>query len=179
MSARIAPGGMRDTGPLAWAFARLAGRVTRTGPPAIFTTLGRGRGLFWGWLHFSARLMPYGALARRESELVILTVATERGNAYETAHHRVLGRRAGLTADEIDLLVGGDAPSSLTHREAVLRECALELVRTRDLADPTWARLRGVTSERESLELVMLVGQYDSLATTLDVLRITPDRPRR
>ena len=33
----------------------------------------------------------------------------------------ILGRRAGLTADEIDLLVGGDAPSSLTHREAVLR----------------------------------------------------------
>ena len=123
--------------------------------------------------------MPYGALARRESELVILTVATERGNAYETAHHRVLGRRAGLTADEIDLLVGGDAPSSLSRREEVLRECALELVRTRDLADPTWAALRAVTSERESLELVMLVGQYDSLATTLDVLRITPDRPRR
>ena len=178
MTARIAPGRLRDTGPLAWAFARLAGRVTRTGPPAIFTTLGRGRGLFWGWLHYSARLMPFGALPRRECELVILAVATERGNAYETAHHRLLGQRAGLTTEEVDALVTGATPTSLSRREEVLRESALELVRTKDLSDPTWAALRAVTSEREALELVMLVGQYDSLATTLDVLRIAPDERR-
>ena len=47
-----------------WAFSRLAGRATHTGPPAIFTTLGRGRGLFWGWLHFAGRWQSLGPPAR-------------------------------------------------------------------------------------------------------------------
>ena len=57
---RIVPGGIRDLGPLTWAFAKLAGRVTGTEPPAIFTVLGRHGPLFRGWLHFAAKLMPGG-----------------------------------------------------------------------------------------------------------------------
>lgn len=40
---RIAPGGLRELGPAIWAFSRIAGHATNTAPPAIFTTLGRGR----------------------------------------------------------------------------------------------------------------------------------------
>ena len=93
MSARIGPGSVRELGPLRWGFARAAGRVTGTEPPAIFTTLGRTKGLFTGWLHFAGRLMPFGSLARRESEMVILAVAHARGCEYEREHHRMLGRR--------------------------------------------------------------------------------------
>ena len=82
MSARIGPGSVRDLGPLRWGFARAAGRVTGTEAPAIFTTLGRTKGLFTGWLHFAGRLMPFGSLARRESEMVILAVAHARGCDY-------------------------------------------------------------------------------------------------
>ena len=72
---RISPGGLRELGLPIWAFTRLAGRATRTGPPRIFTTLGHNRGLFWGWLHFAGRLMPGGKLPRIDTELVILRVA--------------------------------------------------------------------------------------------------------
>lgn len=65
MSARIGPGSVRELGPLRWGFARAAGRVTGTEAPAIFTTLGRTKGLFTGWLHFAGRLMPFGSLAAR------------------------------------------------------------------------------------------------------------------
>ena len=37
--ARITPGGWREVGPLAMGFARLAGRVQGTEPPAVFLTL--------------------------------------------------------------------------------------------------------------------------------------------
>ena len=59
---RVSPGGFRELGLPIWLFSRLAGRVTRTGPPRIFTTLGRHHGLFWGWLHFAGKLMPGGRL---------------------------------------------------------------------------------------------------------------------
>ena len=91
--ARITPGGWREVGPFVAAFARIAGRVQGTEPPAVFLTLGRHRRLFWGWLHFAGRLMPGGRLSRRESELVILRVASRRGSSYELTQHRRLGRR--------------------------------------------------------------------------------------
>ena len=92
-AARITPGGRREVGLLVWLFSRLAGRVTGTQPPAVFLTLGRNRGLFWGWLHFAGRMMPGGKLPRRETELVILRVATLARSDYELTQHRRIGRR--------------------------------------------------------------------------------------
>ena len=48
----------------------------------------------------------------------------------------------------------------------------------KDLDDDQWAALRAVTSEREAIELLLLVGHYDMLATTLLTLRVEPDRKR-
>ena len=67
---------LREAGPLAWGFARLSGRVTGTEPPLLFLTIGRQHALFRGWLHFAGKLMPGGRIPRRESELIILRVAT-------------------------------------------------------------------------------------------------------
>lgn len=176
---RIAPGGLRDTGPVIWGFARVAGRVTGTNPPHVFTTLGRGRGLFWGWLHFAGRLMPGGVLPRRLTELVILRVAHLRGCAYEFDHHVRLGRRAGVTAQDVDRIRSGPEAEGWTPTERVLLDAADELVERRDLSDATWEALRAEYDERSALELVLLVGHYDMLATALLALRVQPDHRRR
>ncbi|HET9501525.1 MAG TPA: carboxymuconolactone decarboxylase family protein [Marmoricola sp.] len=173
--ARIPPGTLRQTGPLIWAFSRIAGRVTGTRPPAVFTTLGRGRGLFWGWLHFAGRLMPGGTLPRRETELVILRVAAVRGCDYELTHHARLGRRAGLTADELEQVRTGSTAPGWSAGDRLLLEVAEELLATRDLSDATWWRLSGAYDERTVIELLLLVGHYDMLATTLMTLRLPPD----
>ncbi|WP_338748052.1 carboxymuconolactone decarboxylase family protein [Janibacter alittae] len=178
MTARIPPGDLASLGPIRWGLSRAAGKVTGTQPPAIFTTLGRTKGLFTGWLHFAARLMPFGSLARRESEMVILTVATERQCEYEREHHRLLGSRAGLTGTEIEGILADEVVGSLSPRERVLRESAQVLVRTKDLDDEQWAALRRMTTKREAIELLLLVGHYDMLATTLTTLRMEPDQRR-
>lgn len=175
---RIAPGTRRELGLPIWAFSRLAGRVTRTRPPAIFTTLGRGRGLFWGWLHFAGRLMPGGRLPRRETELVILRVATLRGCAYELEHHVRLGTRAGVTLADVDRVRVGSSADGWQRHERLLMRVAEELVGTRDLADDTWDELRAAYDERTVIEILLLVGHYDMLATTLTTLRLEPDRAR-
>lgn len=177
MTTRIGPGSRREVGLPAWLFAYAAGRVTGTRPPAVFLTLARTRGLFWGWLHFAGRLMPGGKLPRRETELVILRVAHLAGCEYEWAHHQALGRRAGLSAAEIDRIRSGG--EGWSERDAVLLEAVDELHRTRDLTDESWARLRGVLDERRAIELLLLAGHYEMLATTLNTLRLEPDPPRR
>ncbi len=175
---RIAPGGRRDVGLFVWLFARVAGRVTGTQPPAVFLTLGRNRGLFWGWLHFAGRMMPGGKLPRRETELVILRVATLARSDYELTQHRNIGRRAGLTAEEIARVTDGPDAPGWSERERLLLTAVDELHRERDLSDRTWAALGKELDERTRIELLMLVGHYEMLATTLHVLRVEPDGPR-
>jgi len=177
-SPRIAPGTVRELGPAIWVFSRIAGRATGTTPPAIFTTLGRGKGLFWGWLHFAGRLMPGGKLPRRETEMVILRVASLRGCDYEFEHHVRLGRRAGVRAADVERIrIGSTADGWQTH-EALLMRITEELLGTQDLTDATWAELRASYDERTAIELLLLIGHYDMLATTLMTLRVTPDRER-
>lgn len=175
---RIGPGGRRELGLPIWALSRLAGRATGTGPPAIFTTLGRTHGLFWGWLHFAGRLMPGGRLPRRETELVILRVATLRGCDYELQHHVRLGARAGVTAADVERVRVGSAATGWSARERLLMGATEELIATKDLSDATWADLRAAYDERTVIELLLLVGHYDMLATTLMTLRLEPDPPR-
>ena len=45
---RIAPGTRRDVGWLGWVVSAVSGRVSGTGPPNLFLTLGRHRALFRG-----------------------------------------------------------------------------------------------------------------------------------
>lgn len=176
---RIAPGGWREVGPVVAGFSRIAGRVTGTEPPAIFLTLGRHRGLFWGWLHFAGRLMPGGRLPRRETELVILRVATLAGSDYEFSHHARLGARAGIGPTELERVVAGPEAEGWSARERLLLEVTDELHHHRDLSDATWARLRAEFDERTCIEVLLLVGHYQMLAQTLGTLRVQPDRDRR
>lgn len=179
MTARVAPGTRRQIGLPAWLLARAAGRVTGTGPPAVFTTLARTRRLFWGWLFFAGGLMPGGTLPRRDTELVILRVAHVRDCAYEQAHHEGLGRRVGLSEEEVARVAEGSAAPGWTERQRVLLVATEELLADRALSNGSWAAVRSHLDERGAIELLLLVGHYDMLATTLNTLRVQPDPPRR
>ena len=171
---RIAPGGLKELGLVNYGFCLLAGRVIGGDKPRVFTTLGRQRRLFRGWLHFSGRLMPGGMLPRHESELVILRIATLRECEYERRHHVRIGRKAGLTSDQIEHLDDIDWPG-WTRRELALLRAATQLVETKAIDDPTWDELRTHLDEARTIELLLLCGQYDSLATTLLTLRVQPE----
>lgn len=175
---RIAPGTWREVGPFVALFARIAGRVQGTEPPAVFLTLGRHRRLFWGWLHFAGRLMPGGRLSRRESELVIVRVAARRGSSYELAQHRRLARRAGLSRDEIAAVETTAEHAGFTDRERLLLRATDELLADQDLSDGLWEALGERFDDRERIEILMLVGHYAMLATALHALRVRPDPAR-
>ena len=172
--ARIPPGTRRDVGTVNWLIASALGLATRTGPPNLFTTLGRHRGLFRGWLIFAGRLMPGGKLPRRESEIVILRVARNTGCEYERRHHVRLGRRAGLTHEEIARVAEGGT-EGWTAREAALLRAADELHDDRVLSAALFAELQTMLSEVEVIELCLLIGHYEMLAMTINSLEIEPE----
>lgn len=175
---RIAPGARREVGLATVALARVTGRIAGTEPLKLFLTLGRHRRVFRGWLHWSSTLMPRGRLPRRTTELVILRVAGRRRCDYELDHHRRLGRRAGLTDAEIRAVTADDDHHRWSAADAVVLRAVDQLLERRDVDDETWASLAERLDERQLIELVLLVGQYDSVATTIAALRIERDQPR-
>jgi alkylhydroperoxidase family enzyme len=176
---RIAPADRRQLGWINFAIARLAGVAARGGPPHIFTTLGRHRGLFRRWLWFAGALMPGGKLPREETELVILRVAHNTGSEYEWAQHERIGARAGLAEEEIARVrSGADAPGWSERQELLLR--AVDEMHDRGrIDDELWGRLASHYDEVLLIELCMLIGHYEMLAMTLNTLGVQPEKPAR
>ena len=171
---RITPGGLRELGVVNHLISTVAGRVLGGQRPNVFTTLGRQRGLFRAWLWYSAKMMPGGRLPRRETEMVILHIANLRGCEYERRHHVRIGRRVGLTAEQIDHAGESDWDGWSVREKAILA-AVTQLVEQRDVDDPVWAGVRAHLDEAQTIELLMLCGQYDALATTLMTLRVQPE----
>ena len=173
---RVMPGTRAQIGQVNWLVCAAIGRGAGTGaPPNIFPTLARHRGLFRAWLRFAGRLMPRGRLPRTDTELVILRVSVNCGCDYEWGHHVRLGRRAGLSDEQIARVADGpDAPGWSDHERALLRAVD-ELGRDRVIADETWAALRARYDERRLIELCLLAGHYEMLAGTLNSLGVQPE----
>ncbi|APE37488.1 4-carboxymuconolactone decarboxylase [Nocardia mangyaensis] len=172
---RVSPGRFAELGPINWVVWQALSRAAGTEDAHLFSTLGRTRGLFRGWLHFSGKLMPGGRLPRAEAELVILRVAHLRDCDYETDHHRRLGRKAGLTAVEIDRVGAGPEAEGWTPRQRALLAAVDQLVATRNVDDPAWTELAAHYDERLLIEIVLLINQYEGLASTITTLRIERD----
>jgi AhpD family alkylhydroperoxidase len=175
---RVPPGGRSDVGVVNWLACRVAGLVAGTGPPNLFLTLARRRGLFRGWLWFAGRLMPGGTLPRRETELVILRVAHLRDCRYEFDHHVRIAGRSGVRKRDVERVKDGPSAEGWTPRERAILAAADGLHASQDLDDATWARLRAHLTKGECVELTMLVAHYEMLATVITTLRVQPDHPR-
>src|SRR5690554_885812 len=69
--------------------------------PNIFPVINTNRRLFWAWLFFASRLMPFGRLPARTRELVILRVAFNCRSRYEFAQHLEIAQRLGVNDQDI------------------------------------------------------------------------------
>ena len=169
---RIAPARPRELGPLARGVAEIAGRVTPGGPPNVFTTLGRHPRLFRAWLRYSAHLMPFGKLPRSDTELVILRVAWQCRSAYEWHQHVPIALRVGLMPEEVAGAADSSPADGFTERRRTLLAVSDELLARRAISDATWGAVQATLREREVIELCLLIGHYQGLASAIGGLAI-------
>ncbi len=143
------------------------------GAPAanIFATLVRHPGLFRRWLPFAGKLLS-GKLAARERELLILRTGWRCRSEYEWGQHVLIGRRAGLTDDELRHIKDGPEAPGWSRLDAALLRAADELHDDSCISDATWNVLASHYRERQLIELSMLVGHYHLVAFTLNSLGV-------
>jgi len=119
--------------------------------------------------------MPGGMLPRHESELVILRIAHLRQCGYEWDHHIRLGRRAGVTPEVLEHVEQGPGADGWSDKHRALMAVVDQLVATKAVDDAAWAQLTAHYDDRRLIEIVLLVAQYDGLATAIGALGIVRD----
>ena len=175
---RVAPARPRELRPLARIVAEVAGRVTGSGPANIFTTLGQHPRLFRAWLRYSAHLMPFGQLPRRDTELVILRVAWRCRSAYEWHQHVPIALRVGTNAGRGRGRGRQYSLGGFTQRQRALLAASDELLARRALSDTTWSAVQATLGDREAIELCLLIGNYQGLASAIGGLGIQIEHVR-
>lgn len=110
-------------------------------------------------------------LTAREREIAILALASGRQSEFEWYAHERVGRRVGLTDDELSALANGVACSSLSEQERCVHVTAVALIRRADLDDAEYAAAAKLLGLPRLSEVITLVGYYDLLALSLRVWR--------
>lgn len=134
----------------------------------VFLTLMHNMRLFRAWLGFASKLMPYGELERRDSELIILRVAWNCRSRYEWGQHVDIGLRAGLSIEEIYRVPQGHCHPDWEPRQRALLQSCDELHHERIVSDATWLELSRHYEPRKIVEVLMLIGHYGMLAGLLN-----------
>ena len=154
----------------------LAPFVARGADYNIFRTMAhhpRALDRFLKWGNYI--LSQENSLSARTRELAILRTGFNCVAGYEWAQHAVIGKRAGLTPDELDRIKAGpDAVGWSDEDRAVLVACD-DLTGTFFVSDEHWQDLTRHLCDEQCMDLVYTVGQYTQVSMLLNSFGVQPD----
>jgi AhpD family alkylhydroperoxidase len=126
------------------------------------------------FLRFNVHLLYSSTLPPRVRELAILRVAHRRDCAYEWTHHVSLGKRAGLSDDEIAAVrrAGAGSAGDFEAFERAVLTGVDELDEKSRLSDETWAALGERLNDQQRMDYVFTVGCYTLLAMAFNTFGV-------
>jgi 4-carboxymuconolactone decarboxylase len=137
----------------------------------IFRTLAHNEPLSKGFLELGGHLLGGGVLPVRERELVILRTGFRSGSEYEFGQHTRIGRKGGLTEDEISRLADSHSGQWNTD-DAALVALVDELCDENIVSEVTWQALKARWTDAELLELLVLAGFYRLVSGMLNTVGV-------
>lgn len=144
-------------------------------PLNIFATLAHHPALLKRFLNYAGYFLNKGLLPPREREIVILRVGWNCRAVYEFGQHTVIGKRVGLTEDEISALAAEGTAHTWGEDDDALIAMSDELCRDNCVSDSTWQRLTTRWNEAELTELVMVAGTYRLVSGYLNTMGVQLD----
>jgi alkylhydroperoxidase family enzyme len=141
----------------------------------IFRTLVRApkalRG-FLGWGNYV--LSRRNDLPAREREIVILRIGYLCKSGYEWTQHVAIGKREGLTDDEITRLKAG-ADAGWSAADTALIRASDELHTGQFISNATWAALGEHFTDKQRMDVVFTAGQYTQVSMILNTFGVQLD----
>ena len=118
---------------------------------------------------FGGRTEPL--LSNRQNELAILSTARFWTTQYEWAVHHRVAAQAGVTEDTISAIREGRRPTTLQPDEAAIYNFLTELLNTKQVSDGAFQALKGQLGEKRIVDLIALVGFYQTVSLMMNVDR--------
>jgi len=116
----------------------------------------------------------------RLREIVIIRIAHLNGATYVFRQHvPELARAVGLSEAECDALTGSNGTASFTARERAALAYADAMTRDVAVSDQVFGALEPHFSERQIVELTVLIGTYNMQTRVLRALEIDPEPHHR
>ena len=141
----------------------------------IFRTLAAHPKLLKKWLVFGNHILNKSTLPPSERELLILRVGWLCRAEYEWGQHVVIGKKAGLTGDEIERVKEGPDAAGWSELDAALLRAVDELRGQAFISDAVWDALAAAYDMRQLLDLIFTVGQYNLVSMALNTLGVRLD----
>jgi alkylhydroperoxidase family enzyme len=123
-------------------------------------------------------------LPPRDRELLILRIGWLCRAEYEFGQHVVIGRREGLSDEEIERVTRGPDAEGWDPFDATLLRAVDELHDDAFLSEATWNELVARYDTMQLMDVVFTVGQYNLVSMALNTLGVqleegTPGFPGR
>ena len=114
-------------------------------------------------------------LPRNVGSIAILRIGWLCRCEYEWGQHVVIGRKAGLSEDEIRRIARGPSAPGWDPFEATLLGAVNELHADSMIGNTTWSALAARYNTQQLLDLVFTVGQYTLVSMALNTLGVQLD----
>lgn len=159
-------------------------------PPSVADAEGRLRGPFNAMVHASPAVgmalqsvgggIRYGsALSDKLREFAMITVSAFRRSEFEWFVHAPLAAKAGVSDDALEAVARQDAGFFEAYPDAELsigHRAVTELLQDRALSQDTWEKSCDLLGVRAVVDLVILVGYFETMALMLSAFRVAlPD----
>ena len=142
----------------------------------VLATVVRHPDLLERWSAFAGHVLgPTSTLSARDREILILRIGWLNRSEYEFGQHVLFARRAGLTDEEIERVKEGATAPGWTAHEATLCRAADDLHGAGRVSDDTWRALAERYDEKQLLDVVFTVGQYNLVSWALNSLGVELD----
>lgn len=161
-------GGPRATGPAVFRFTDDEGRLE--GP---FNAMVLAPSVGLALQELGSAIRYRSGLDPRIREVAILCLAAHRRDDFEAYAHEAVGRTVGLTDLELATLRAGTAPPTLSETEHMVHRLCERLLNERTVPDELYRKAVDALGLAGVLEIVTLVGYYDTLALIMSVA-LTP-----
>lgn len=138
----------------------------------IFSTLVRHPILFERWGGFGNYVLREQSLPPRDREILILRIGWLCQSEYEFGQHTLIGKGVGLTDEEILRITKGPDDPGWRRFDAALIRATDELHKDAFITDATWKVLAERYNEKQFMDVIFTVGQYNMVSMALNSLGI-------
>jgi 4-carboxymuconolactone decarboxylase len=108
----------------------------------------------------------------RDRELAILRIGWLSQAPFEWGAHVKIGKRNGITPEEIERVIEGSSATGWSKQDRAILRAMEELHFDSMISDGTWTDLQEFYSDKKLIELVILAGQYKTVAYYQNALRL-------